>query len=284
MSIENQKTEEMEAFEKETGRHAVWHGTITESFKKWQNKKVDFAQEKERITTLVTAKQKKKWQIFVDKYEISTISKLIRTSVENYIENGPKLSYLSNISNLSKDLKTPLTPIKGFSQLIIDNYSDKIDSNVLSKMKEIYTQSQKLEDKINEILSILEPEKSKEKYDILIVDNDDSTITVLKDFFELNGYSCKGVSNGTKALEELKRITPKLILISIILPDIKGNDVSDKIRSYKNLKDVPLFYITVLSETEAIKITNKTKATGYFLKPFNFTKLKRVFRYLEVSL
>ncbi|KKK74216.1 hypothetical protein LCGC14_1737840, partial [marine sediment metagenome] len=201
-----------------------------------------------------------------------------------YIENGPKLSYLNNISNLSKDLKTPLTPIKGFSQLIIENYSDKIDSNVLSKMKEIYTQSQKLEDKINEILSIIEPEKSKEKYDILIVDNDNSTITVLEDFFELNGYSCKGVSNGTKALEELKRITPKLIFISIILPDIKGNDVSDKIRSYKNLKDVPLFYITVLSETEAIKITNKTKATGYFLKPFNFTKLKRVFRYLEVSL
>ncbi|KKK45814.1 MAG: Signal transduction response regulator [Candidatus Lokiarchaeum sp. GC14_75] len=280
MSIENQKTEEMEVFEKETGRHAIWHGTITESFKKWKNRKVDFIQEKERITTLVTADQKKKWQNFVDKYEISTISKLIRTAVENYIENGPKLSYLNNISNLSKDLKTPLTPIKGFSQLIIDNYSDQMDPGLLSKMKEIYTQSQKLEDKINEILSILEPEKSKEKYDILIVDNDDSTITVLEDFFEFNGYACKGMSNGTKALEELKRYTPKLILISIILPDIKGNDVSDKIRSYKNFKDIPLFYITVLSETEAIKITNKTKATGYFLKPFNFTELKRLFRYL----
>ncbi len=67
MSIENQKTEEMEVFEKETGRHAIWHGTITESFKKWKNRKVDFIQEKERITTIVTADQKKKRQNFVHK-------------------------------------------------------------------------------------------------------------------------------------------------------------------------------------------------------------------------
>ncbi|MEE9377258.1 MAG: response regulator [Candidatus Lokiarchaeia archaeon] len=155
-----------------------------------------------------------------------------------------------------------------------------MDADILLKIKEIYSQSQQLENKINEILSVLEPEKSKEDYDILIIDNDVPTITVLKDFFELNGYTCKGVTTGTKGLEELNRTTPKLILLSIILPDIMGNDVFNKIKSYKIFKDVPIFYITVISEAEINKITSETNATGHFLKSFDFAKLKEVFNYL----
>lgn len=234
---------------------------------------------KERITTLVTPENKKKWQAYIERENISTISKLIRYAVEFYIEIKPKLSYLQDINSLTKDLKTPLTPIKGFSQIIIENYSEKLDAGILLKIEEIYSQSQQLENKINEILSVLEPEKSKEEYDILIIDNI-STITVLKGFFELNGYKCKGVTTGTKGLEELNRTTPKLILLGIILPDIKGNDVFNKIKSYKFFSDIPIFYITVMSEIEAKKITNETNATGYFLKPFDLAKLKEVFNYL----
>jgi len=239
-----------------------------------------YHKEKERITTLVSPENKKKWQTYIERKNISTISKLIRNAVEFYIEIEPKLSYLEDIYSLTKDLKIPLTSIKGFSYIIIENYSAKLDADILLKIKEIYSQSQQLENKINEILSVLEPEKSKEDYDILIIDNDISTITVLKVFFDLNGYTCKGVTTGTKGLEELNRTTPKLILLSIILPDIMGNDVFNKIKSYKIFKDVPIFYISVISEAEINKITSETNATGYLLKPFDFAKLKEVFNYL----
>jgi len=279
MSIHEKKTEEMRIYERDTGKHAIWKGLVTEGYKKWQKGESVPEIVKERITTLVSPETKKSWQEYIEKHNISTISKLIRNSVEFYIEVEPKLSYLQDISSLAQDLKTPLTPIKGFAHIIIENYSEKLDTGILLKIEEIYSQSQQLENKINEILSVLEPEKSKKEYDILIIDNI-STITVLKDFFELNGYKCKGVTTGTKGLEELKRTTPKLILLSIILPDIKGNDVFNKIKSYKFFKDVPIFYITIMSETEAKKITSKTNATGYFLKPFDLAKLKEVFNYL----
>ncbi len=280
MSIFVQKTADMKEYEKKTGKHAIWNGIITESFKKWRRRTSGSIKEKERITTLVSPETKKLWQEYVDKHKISTISQLIRTAVKNYVELEPKLSYIKDVSNLTKDLKSPLTPIKGFSQIIIDNYSDKLDTEILLKIKEIYSQSQKLEDKITEILSVIEPEQYKQEYDILIIDNDVPTITVLKDFFELNGYSSKGVTNGTKGLEELTRATPKLILISIILPDIKGNDVYHKIKSKKVFQGIPIFFITVMSEEEAKKITNVTGAKGYFLKPFDLAKLKSVFHYL----
>ncbi len=280
MSKNEKRTDEIRNYERDTGKHAIWKGVVTEGFKKWQKGENVPEIVKERITTLVSPENKKKWQKYIERNNISTISKLVRNSVEFYIKIEPKLSYLEDISSLAKDLKTPLTPIKGFSQIIIENYSEKLEPDILLKIKEIYSQSLQLENKINEILSVLEPEKSKEDYDILIIDNSISTITVLKDFFELNEYTCKGVTTGTKGLEELKRTTPKLILVSIILPDIKGNDVLNKIKSYNNFKDVPIFYITVLSEAEAKKITGQTNATGYFLKPFDFAKVKRVFDYL----
>lgn len=280
MSINIEKTSDMNIYEIETGKHAIWNGNITKSFKNWERRRSVSIIEKERITTLVSAETKQIWQEYVDKYEISTISQLIRTAVKNYIELEPKLSYIKDISNLTNDLKSPLTPIKGFSQIIIDNYSEKLDPEILLKIKEIYSQSQKLENKITEILSVLEPEKSKQDYDILIVDNDVSTITVLKEFFEFIGYSSKGVTSGMKGLEELNRVTPKLILMSIILPDIKGNDVYVKIKSKKFFQDIPIFFITVMSEEEAKKITNTTGATGYFLKPFDLNKLKSVINYL----
>ena len=280
MSSDKKKTEEMKTYEKETGKRALWRGTLTEGFKGWKKGDEVSEKEKERITTLVSPETKKKWQNYTERKNISTISKLIRNAVEFYLEAEPKLSYLENISGLAKDLKTPLTPIKGFSQLIIENYAENLDTEILSKIKEIYSQSQQLENKINEILSVLEPEKSNEEFEILIIDNDISTITVLKSFFELNGYSSKGVTTGKKGLEELDRTTPKLILLSIILPDIKGNEVFKKIKSYKDFKEVPIFFITIMSEAEANKITSDTNATGYFLKPFDFAKLKRVFNYL----
>ncbi len=280
MSSNKKKTEEMKTYEKETGKRALWRGTLTGGFKGWKKGDGVSEKEKERITTLVSPETKKKWQNYTERKNISTISKLIRNAVEFYLEVEPKLSYLENISGLAKDLKTPLTPIKGFSQLIIENYADNLDSEILLKIKEIYSQSQQLENKINEILSVLEPEKSNEEFEILIIDNDISTITVLKSFFELNGYSSKGVTTGKKGLEELDRTTPKLILLSIILPDIKGNEVFKTIKSYKNFKQVPIFFITIMSEAEASKITSDTSATGYFLKPFDFAKLKRVFNYL----
>ena len=57
---------------------------------------------------------------------------------------------------------------------------------------------------------------------------------VLTDFFELKGYSCKGIKNGTQALDHLKRIKPKIILLDIILPDIDGYEICKRIKLQKH--------------------------------------------------
>ena len=103
---------------------------------------------------------------------------------------------------------------------------------------------------------------------------------VLTDFFELKGYTCKGVLSGTKGLEELNRSTPKLIILDVILNDISGYEICNKIKSNENLKEIPVFYITAIPEAEVVEKLKETGANGFFLKPFNFSQFEILFDYL----
>ena len=222
---------------------------------------------------------KNKWERFVDENEFTTISMLIRRAVNFYIDSKSKISLINNISKFTHDLKEPLTSIKGFSQLILENESDKLTPNILLRIKEIYAQSIFLENKINFIINEFKPES--QTYDILIVEDDTPTIMVLTDFFDIKGFSTIGVTTGNKGLEELKRITPKLILLDIILPDIIGYEICKKIKSLDKFKNTPIFYITAIPESEVIEKLKETGAKGFLLKPFNFPDFKILFDYLN---
>ncbi|MFW9825832.1 MAG: histidine kinase dimerization/phospho-acceptor domain-containing protein, partial [Candidatus Thorarchaeota archaeon] len=63
------------------------------------------------------------------------------------------------ISNISHALKEPLTTIKGFSQLLLENYEGELDPEVLSTIKNIFDQSMLLENKIINILDNIKTEE-----------------------------------------------------------------------------------------------------------------------------
>ncbi len=117
--------------------------------------------------------------------------------------------------------------------------------------------------------------------DLLIVDEDSPTCIVLEAFFKLKGYTSLCVSTGTKALEVLKECMPKIILLDILLPDIKGFDICRQIKCDEELSSIPIFYTSALPETNIAEHIVDTKADGYFLKPFDFSEFEILFRYLE---
>ncbi len=222
---------------------------------------------------------KNKWEKFVEDNEFTTISMLIRKAVNFYIDSESKISLINDIPKFTHGLKEPLTSIKGFSQLILENESDKLTPNILLRIKEIYAQSVFLENKINFIINEFKPES--QTYDILIIEDDSSTIMVLNDYFDLKGFSTIGLTSGNKGLEELKRITPKLILLDIILPDISGYEVCKKIKSLEKFKNTPIFYITAIPESEVREKLKETGAEGFLRKPFNFPDFEILFDYLN---
>ncbi len=229
-----------------------------------------------RIGILVSEDDKNKWQTFIEQKNISTISKLIRKAVNFFIDNDLIIEYFKDFSKMSHNLKEPLTSIQGFSQLIIENNSQDLNPDVLIKVKEIFAKSVYLENRINEIIQEINPETS--NYDVLIIEDDTSTIMVLTEYFESKGLTCLGVTSGAKGLEYLQRTVPKLILLDIILPDSSGFDICKRLKSQDKFKAIPIFFITAIPESEVVKNLEDSGAEGYFLKPFKFHQFNELIK------
>ncbi len=235
----------------------------------------------ERITLLISEESKNKWQEFADAKEFTSISKLIRNSVDFYIKNSPRISYFEESNKISHMLKEPLTVINGFSHIILQHHADKVSPDVLIRIKEIYEQSKLLERKIDEIF--LNTVDKSQKYDVLLVDDDAPTIMVLKDFFDSYGIICYGVRTGKSCLEEIEKAIPKLILLDIMIPDIDGFELCKIIKAKKEFQRVLIYYITAIPHTEVRKKLKETGADGYILKPFDFSVFNPLLEMLEVD-
>lgn len=272
------KTKEMIIYEKETGKNAIWRGVITKDFKKWQKGEKIYTKGKVRINILVTQEKKDIWEEFVKKSNITTISNLIRNAVDFFINIKPKLNELEEFFKSIHDLKEELSSIKGFSQLLIQQHKDELNWDALLKVKEIIDKSVNIE-KI--ITKIFETSKITDKqYDILIIDDDTSTINLISNFFKNKGFTLIETTFGNQAIEILQKTTPKLILLDIILPDSNGYEICTKIKSNKQLKNIPIFYISAVPESEVNNKISETKADGYFLKPFNISEFNKLLKYL----
>lgn len=277
----------MKKYEKETGRYAIWRGIITEGFRRWQKGEKVYQRDKERISLYVSEQTKSKWLNYTKNNGELTISKLIREAVSSFIEtnsNNPayRLSKLNpqTISNISHTLKEPLTSIKGYSQLLLENYKEKLNDQVLETVRNIFEQSILLEKKI---INILDNIKVESEYDVLLIEDDLATIRLITSYFESKGFKCKGVVSGSKGLEELGNTIPKLILLDIILPDLSGYDICKTIKSDKEWAQIPIFFLTAIAGSEVEKNLIDTKADGYILKPFNFSDFEIIFKILNKS-
>jgi CheY-like chemotaxis protein len=278
----------MKKYEEETEKNAIWRESITEGFKRWLKGEKIYDRDKERISLYVSDDTKTEWQDFINmhKDEYTTISKLIRESVEYFISIQSKFSTesplkLDNqaITNISHALKEPLTSIKGFSQLLLENYKNELDEQVLITIQNIFDQSLLLENKIINILDNIKTESS--QYDILLIEDDLATIRLLTSYFESKGYSCQGVVSGKKGFEELNSNIPKVILLDIILPDYSGYDICKQIKMNKKFKDIPVFLLTAIPGSEVEKHMEDTHADGFILKPFDFSDFEVIFQYLK---
>ena len=114
----------------------------------------------------------------------------------------------------------------------------------------------------------------------MLIEDDISTIKLLTTFFESKGYRCKGIISASKAMEELKRNKPKLILLDIILPDINGYDLCKMLCSDEDLKDIPIFFLTAIPGSEVEKRIKESGAFGYILKPFDFSDFDILYAHL----
>lgn len=104
---------------------------------------------------------------------------------------------------------------------------------------------------------------------ILVVDDEEGIITLLKDYFEMNDYEVYTAQNGKDALKKISK-NPDIILLDINMPEIDGIEVCNRIRDYVSC---PILFLTARIEN-ADKINGfRTGADDYIVKPFDLDEL-----------
>ena len=254
-------TKKMEDYEKITGKKAIWLNRITEGFKRWKRGENVYIREKERIAFYIDDETKKLWETFIKTSKFSSLSKLIRFSVEYYILIGQSFPDLDSFSQFSHDLKEPLTSITGFTDLILKRYNNILNDDIQKDLKEISNNSKILGEKIDNRMHFLNTSPEKEECDLLVIDDDDSTLKVLQSYFDYKKLKIRTLSKPSN-------------LIDIILPKKNGYELCKEIKLHSNpeINSLKVYFITAIPGYEVEKNIEDTQADGFFLKPFDFEK------------
>lgn len=108
---------------------------------------------------------------------------------------------------------------------------------------------------------------------ILVVDDEEINLAVVKNcFYEMN-YRVVCVKDGEAALNEITAHEYNLVLLDMMMPGINGLEVCRKIREKYSENNLPVIMITVRNRPEDIEIAFMAKANDYIAKPFHKKEL-----------
>ena len=109
---------------------------------------------------------------------------------------------------------------------------------------------------------------------LLIVDDLEANRDVLSRRLRRQGYSVATAENGRMALEKMRAERFDLVLLDIMMPEMDGYEVLQRLKADEALRDVPVVMISALSELDSAVRCIEMGAEDYLLKPFNPTLLK----------
>lgn len=115
-------------------------------------------------------------------------------------------------------------------------------------------------------------------YKILVIDDEKDVVSLLKDFFEIQGYTVYTAYDGGEALQKVE-LNPDIILLDINMPQMDGIEVCKRIRDYISC---PILFLTAKVEEEDRIKGLMVGGDDYILKPFSIDELEaRVMAHLR---
>lgn len=101
---------------------------------------------------------------------------------------------------------------------------------------------------------------------VLIIDDEEKIVEVIKSYIENEGFITAVAYNGKQALEQYKSFRPDLVILDLMLPDVSGEEICNQIRK---IGDTPIIMLTAKVEEEYILNGLHIGADDYITKPFS---------------
>ncbi|MBW9062906.1 response regulator transcription factor [Rhizobium herbae] len=109
---------------------------------------------------------------------------------------------------------------------------------------------------------------------VLIVDDSPETLGFLTDALEQSGFSVLIATSGKAAINVVDRITPDIILMDAVMPGMDGFDTCRSLKANPGIAQVPVIFMTGLTETEHIVRALESGGVDYLSKPINIDELR----------
>jgi two-component system sensor histidine kinase ChiS len=156
--------------------------------------------------------------------------------------------------------------------------NDRNDEEILAKsLNIIELKPSKLtisKDNVKKIINENINSTSKDKYKILIVDDEYVNLKVLKNFLSSSTFEVLQASGGKEALQLVEENSDlDLVILDMMMPDILGYEVCQIIREKQSAFELPVLIMTADSKLENMVISFECGANDYLKKPFNINEL-----------
>ncbi|SEL66078.1 response regulator transcription factor [Paenibacillus sp. OK003] len=106
---------------------------------------------------------------------------------------------------------------------------------------------------------------------ILIVDDDEKIVSMLRRGLAFEGYDVQTASNGAEGLSKLMDKEPDIVVLDVMMPQIDGFEVCRRLREAGS--KVPVLMLTAKDEVQSRVIGLDTGADDYLVKPFALEEL-----------
>ena len=204
---------------------------------------------------------------------------------------------------LIHDLRTPLSQIIGYSEMLLEEAQEQGRDDFVPDLRKTHAAGQHLlaliddhfhpthesappaaDEMTNEEVAELPPSAFRlppfnlasgaAQGVVLVVDDIEANRDVLSRRLKRQGYTVATAGNGRQALESLRAATFDLVLLDIMMPEMDGYEVLQRLKADEALRHIPVIMISALSELDSVVRCIELGAEDYLPKPFNPTLLK----------
>lgn len=113
---------------------------------------------------------------------------------------------------------------------------------------------------------------------ILLVDDTETVLMFEKMMLAGNGYEFLLARDGAHALEQVEKCRPDIILLDIMMPEIDGIEVCQRLKDNPKTRDIPIIMVTTKGQPELVEKAFLAECNDYLTKPLDklelLTKIK----------
>lgn len=102
---------------------------------------------------------------------------------------------------------------------------------------------------------------------ILVVDDNADSITIMRSILEAHGFAVRVAESGQQALEKLRTEQPSVVLLDVMMPEMSGLEVLQKIKGDAAFAKLPVILVTARTQDDDVLVGYQYGADYYITKP-----------------